>query len=184
MSFDVAFARTVIGHEGGYSNNPADLGGETFCGISRRHHPSWAGWPVLDSYDIDARKTMRLEQDLELSELVSDFYYENFWLMLRLDKITNAQLACEIFESGVNVGPARVIRWLQRSVNALGSDNLIVDGGIGPKTISAVNGLLKKKLEQELLKTLNGLQLCHYLELVERNASQKIFYRGWLKRVN
>ena len=39
MDFDVAFER-LIGHEGGYVNNPSDPGGETKFGISRRAYPS------------------------------------------------------------------------------------------------------------------------------------------------
>jgi lysozyme family protein len=35
MDFDTAFQR-LIGHEGGYVNDPRDPGGETKYGISRR----------------------------------------------------------------------------------------------------------------------------------------------------
>jgi len=38
MDFDTAFDR-LIGHEGGYVNNPADPGGETKFGISKRSYP-------------------------------------------------------------------------------------------------------------------------------------------------
>lgn len=30
-------------HEGGYSNDPIDLGGETYKGIARNAHPNWQG---------------------------------------------------------------------------------------------------------------------------------------------
>ena len=50
MDFDQAFER-VIGHEGGYVNDPRDPGGETKYGISRRAYPgediagmTLAGW--------------------------------------------------------------------------------------------------------------------------------------------
>ena len=38
MNFDDAFVK-LIGFEGGYVNNPADPGGETKYGISRRAYP-------------------------------------------------------------------------------------------------------------------------------------------------
>jgi lysozyme family protein len=38
MTFDEAF-ELLIGHEGGYVNNPNDPGGETKYGISRRQYP-------------------------------------------------------------------------------------------------------------------------------------------------
>ncbi len=40
--FDYAL-NLVLKHEGGYVTDPADPGGETIYGISRRHHPeAWA----------------------------------------------------------------------------------------------------------------------------------------------
>ena len=39
MNFDLAFDR-LIGHEGGYVDNPADPGGETNWGISKRSYPN------------------------------------------------------------------------------------------------------------------------------------------------
>ncbi|MFX6884101.1 glycosyl hydrolase 108 family protein, partial [Acinetobacter baumannii] len=39
MNFDQAFDR-LIGNEGGYVNNPADPGGETQWGISKRAYPN------------------------------------------------------------------------------------------------------------------------------------------------
>ncbi|OXE36892.1 MAG: hypothetical protein CGW95_04725, partial [Phenylobacterium zucineum] len=38
MTFDQAF-EVLIGHEGGYTNNPQDPGGETKFGISKRAYP-------------------------------------------------------------------------------------------------------------------------------------------------
>lgn len=38
----------VMGNEGGYANNPADSGGETYKGIARKFHPAWPGWKMVD----------------------------------------------------------------------------------------------------------------------------------------
>jgi lysozyme family protein len=38
MNFDEAFSR-LLGHEGGYVDNPKDPGGETNWGISKRSYP-------------------------------------------------------------------------------------------------------------------------------------------------
>jgi lysozyme family protein len=45
--FKTAYALTM-GHEGIYSNNPKDRGGETYKGIARKFHPSWEGWKAID----------------------------------------------------------------------------------------------------------------------------------------
>jgi lysozyme family protein len=39
MTFDQAFER-LIGHEGGYVNDPRDPGGETKYGVSKRQYPN------------------------------------------------------------------------------------------------------------------------------------------------
>jgi lysozyme family protein len=35
-------------NEGGYANNKADNGGETFRGIARKFWGSWKGWSIID----------------------------------------------------------------------------------------------------------------------------------------
>lgn len=39
MNFDIAFDR-LMGHEGGYVNDPRDPGGETKWGVSKRSYPN------------------------------------------------------------------------------------------------------------------------------------------------
>ena len=46
-NFNESFNIT-LGYEGGYSNDPDDAGGETYKGISRRYHPGWKGWALID----------------------------------------------------------------------------------------------------------------------------------------
>ncbi len=48
MNLDTAFSR-IIASEGGYTNNPADPGGETKFGISKRSYPD------VDSYGLGLR---------------------------------------------------------------------------------------------------------------------------------
>lgn len=47
--FNLALKR-MLGHEGGYSNDPDDLGKETYKGISRANHKNWSGWTQIDKY--------------------------------------------------------------------------------------------------------------------------------------
>jgi len=59
IDFDTAFTR-LLGHEGGYTNNPADPGGETNWGICKR------SYPLLDI------KNLTREQ-------AAGIYYKDFW---------------------------------------------------------------------------------------------------------
>lgn len=88
-NFDEAFA-LVIGVEGGYTNNPADPGGETKFGISKRRYP-----------DLDI-KNLTIDQAKVL-------YKRDYWDEHDLD----ARPWCEsllVFDTSVNGGNAG--RWL------------------------------------------------------------------------
>ena len=44
-NFEEAYYKTM-GHEGGYTDDPSDVGGETYKGIARTYNPDWDGWTV------------------------------------------------------------------------------------------------------------------------------------------
>ncbi len=46
--FENYIISTILSHEGGYANHPADKGGETYRGISRKANPNWEGWKYID----------------------------------------------------------------------------------------------------------------------------------------
>ena len=46
-SFETAYRKTAQ-IEGGYANNPADNGGETWRSIARKMHSDWERWKVVD----------------------------------------------------------------------------------------------------------------------------------------
>lgn len=81
----------VLGHtlqfEGGYVNDPADSGGETFRGISRQSWPDWPGWKLIDQAKTAGLKSAqainsRFADDSQMAGLVEDFYRKNFWAPL------------------------------------------------------------------------------------------------------
>lgn len=87
MSFEQAFD-LVIGHEGGYVNDPQDPGGETKFGISKRAYPN---------LDI---KNLTIEQAREI-------YLRDYWLGAGCDHIADAAMAILLFDCAVNQGIAR-----------------------------------------------------------------------------
>jgi lysozyme family protein len=169
--------------EGGYADVAGDRGGETYCGISRKHHPGWSGWLLIDQWkDADRPGKSRADTVL-LTAAVASFYRAEFWGPLLLDEMNHQAIAEEVFDSAVNAGPARAVKWLQQALNMVGRPTqkaLEVDGRCGPVTIAAVNRCTD---QPTLLKVLNGLQFMHYHWLVEADPSQKKFFRGWMRRV-
>ncbi|MGQ0595772.1 glycoside hydrolase family 108 protein [Aquabacterium sp.] len=113
MNFDQAFEK-LIGHEGGYANNPADPGGETRYGISRRAYP------------LENIKAMTLERAKVL-------YLHDYWAPAGCDAVPDA-IKFDLFDMAVNSGPVAAIKNLQRAVG------VTIDGMLGPLTLQAING--------------------------------------------
>lgn len=109
MNFDTAFKK-LIGHEGGYVNDPRDPGGETKYGISKRAYPT-----------IDIKNLT-----LDGAKLI---YKRDYWDRCRCDDLPEA-VRFDVFDAAVNSGVKQAIVWLQR---ALG---VVADGVIGSITLS------------------------------------------------
>jgi len=107
MSFDRAFQITV-GVEGGYVNDPADPGGETKYGISKRAHP-----------DIDI-KALTLDQ-------AKDIYRRDYWQAASCDSMPE-RIGHLVFDCAVHHGVKTAIKLLQRALKVAD------DGEFGPIT--------------------------------------------------
>ncbi|HHQ4311115.1 putative peptidoglycan-binding domain-containing protein [Serratia fonticola] len=175
MTKDQIF-NAILGKEGGYVNNPADKGGATRWGITEvvaRAH----------GYSGDMRQ---LPRETALAILTADY-----WTGPRFDLIADISpvIAAEICDTGVNMGPSVPAKWLQRWLSAMNNGgklypDLIPDGQIGPRTVSALKSFLLargKEGEAVLLKALNCSQASRYLELAEQRPANEAFLYGWVK---
>lgn len=166
---------TVIGREGGYVDHPADRGGATRWGVTEvvaRAH----------GYRGDMRGFPR-------EEAVA-IYQRVYWTRPGFDRIAPiaANIASELFDTGVNMGPAVAVSFLQRALNALNrgaKDYPDIRPGttIDDATIAALTSFLARRLphgESVLLKALEALQGERYLDLAERRPANEAFLYGWL----
>lgn len=114
MSFDTSFDR-LIGNEGGYVNDPADPGGETNWGISKRSYPT-----------TNIRDLTR--------ETAKAIYWTDFWLRVHADEL-DSLTAFQALDFAVNSGIETAVRKLQTAVGVAD------DGHWGPVTLAAVKAL-------------------------------------------
>lgn len=185
--FYIAFNITME-HEGGYANDPDDVGGETYKGISRRYHPSWQGWGIID----DAKSSSNFPNSLRIYETlnsqVKGFYKANYWDRFEGDRIISQNIANELFDTAVNMGMSRAVKFLQTGLNLLNRNqtnysDIVEDGKFGPATMNALTSYSYMDNEIYLLKILNILQGMHYINYMTKSPIQERFARGWLKRV-
>lgn len=123
MEFDFLYCiKIVLQHEGIYSNDTNDAGGETKYGISSRAFP-----------DLSIK-------DLTESEAI-DIYEEHYWKKLYIQHLPKP-VRLMVLDCAVNQGPLRAAMFLQKTVGA------VADGVIGDKTIIKC----KEKSTNEIVK--------------------------------
>lgn len=151
----------VLGFEGGYVNDPADPGGETNFGISKRSYPN-----------INIRTLTRRE--------AIDIYFHDYWLPYRLADLPPA-IGGKIFCLGVNMGSVTAIRILQRAAGAGAPGSAFrVDGKIGHLTLDAV----ATSAEDKLLARIRILAMQRYDAIIKQHPALEKFRRGWWRRAN
>lgn len=150
--------KAVIQNEGGYVNHPADPGGETKYGITKRTYP------YLDIRNLTMDDAIKI-------------YQKDWW-----DKYGFGNLPLgvgeKIFDLSVNMGAQRPVRFLQRALCDLGQD-VTIDGILGPKTCAAAIQCHPRTLVQHIKYHARN----YYTALAERRPKMRVFLKGWLKRL-
>ena len=165
----------VIDREGGYVHHPADRGGPTRYGITAATARAAGHRGDIGDLPRDAAAAI---------------YRRRYWLAPRFDRVAALApaLAAELFDTGVNMGPAVAAGFLQRALNALNrgaSDypDIVGDGLVGPRTLAALAAFLAHRGaagETVLLRAVEALQGERYLDLAERRPANEAFLYGWL----
>jgi lysozyme family protein len=195
---DVSIQKTLA-HEGIYSNDPDDPGGETWRGIARKFHPDWPGWMIIDTAKARGAGPETLRDDPVLQELVLTFYRDKFAHPL-YGQINNQEVLDELFDFGFNVNKPNAVKALQESLRALVAGPIILDGKFGPQTLSALNAVEPKRLLEEFrarqatyyiqailqrfIRILNSLGVSPSPDITSRATKYATQYAlGWMRRV-
>ena len=153
----------ILSVEGGYSNDKADKGGKTKYGI----------------IEAEARKYGYKGDMKDLTkDIAEDIYKNKYYLSNNLDKIKDKRVALSIADWTINSGNWGTKK-AQQAVNILKGEILVVDGVLGEKSIEAINSIRPEMF----LNQYHVLQRRFYQAIVDHNASQKVFLKGWLNRV-
>lgn len=137
----------------GYVNIPQDRGGETKYGIAQKANPH------VSVRDLDLLSAM-------------DVYFNKYWLRGCCDQLPYP-IPIIHFDGCVNHGVGRANKFLQRAVS------VDADGDIGQITIDAVNAIDPR----ELIENISNIRTDFYNSIVERDPSQGMFLKGWMRRI-
>lgn len=158
---DINFVQAIsvlLDIEGGYSNRPDDLGGETNYGISKRQYPN------LDIKNLTSLKA-------------ADIYYTDYWRKFRLNEIGDPEVARILLLAFVNLRPESIGLCVQKAINKLGG-NIQLDGIVGSETINMLNKLSPRRVADNLRLEL----VKFYLGRVMLNKTQIVNLAGWIRR--
>jgi len=160
MNFDKAF-ELLIGHEGGFTQNPKDAGnwtgGKVGVGVNKgtKYGIASNSYPNLDI------KNLTLAQ-------AKAIYKRDYWDKVKGDQLPS-NLAFHVFDMAVNSGVSRAIKLLQKTVETT------EDGIIGQKTLNAANLMNVNKS----IQIYNANRLQFYTSLKDFST----FGKGWTNRV-
>ena len=149
--------RHILKYEGGYVNHPADPGGMTNLGVTKRVWEEWTGKPATEA-DMRALTP----------EMVGPLYKTRYWDAVRGDDLPSGVDLC-VFDCAVNAGVGRASKFLQQSVG------VTADGQIGPKTVEATTA----KPADEVVAKFCDLREAHYKSL----PTFATFGKGWMRRL-
>ena len=150
----------ILREEGGFSNDPADPGGITNLGVTKRVWEAWTHNPASES---DMRS-------LTVSQ-VAPLYRAQYWNALDADSLPPAIALC-VFDFGVNAGVARAARLLQSMVGVL------QDGHVGPNTGAALNNWVSVHSIAEVVRQYQVARVAFYKSL----PTFSHFGAGWINR--
>ncbi len=152
----------VLRHEGGLSGVAEDRGGLTKWGISTRSHP------------VASSDAFTFEHALEI-------YRAGYWVKMGLEPVVPWTVAAKTLDFGVVSGPSRGGKCLQKALNSF-EVGISVDGKVGSKTRAAIEQVLRKVSTAELIDRMVMDQERFFRGIVNRDQTQRVFLRGWLRR--
>lgn len=163
----------ILKHEGGYSFDADDPGGETYMGIARKYHKKWEGWNFIDAYKVN--NTLKRNDFIispELMGLVAAFYFERFYKPLNISGL-DLRIQLNIFDFAVNAGKVRAVKLTQKIVG------VTQDGKCGPITKQAIDSF-----KGDFAGLYKQSRVDFYTTLANRKPKLRKFLKGWINRVN
>lgn len=153
----------ILKWEGGFANHPDDKGGATNKGITIATFRHFLG----SGKTVGQLKAMTDEQ-------WETIFRKGFWDKFEADKIANQSVANICVDWAWCSGATTAIKQVQRLLG------VAADGVVGNITLGAINNADPEKLFEKI----KSARLAFVEAIVKRDASQQVFLKGWLNRIN
>lgn len=161
MASDTGYSRCIgpiLEAEGGFVDHPSDPGGATNMGITFN---TLKAWRHPENITVDDVRNLTKDEAKQI-------YRANYWNALSCDDLPDG-VNLVTFDFGVNAGPGRSAKTLQRVVGVKD------DGVVGPITLAAVAAVDP----EHIIRRFSELRTEFYQGL----STFATFGKGWLRRV-
>ena len=158
----------ILKWEGGFVNDPADLGGATNMGVTIGAWKS-CGYDKDGDGDIDVDDLRLLTRE----DVVNRVLKPHYWDRWKADDIKSQSVA-NILVDWVWASGAHGIKIPQRLLG------VTVDGIVGPKTLAAVNA----RNPRELFDMIKIARFDFIEDICRKRPANNKFKRGWMNRIN
>ncbi len=157
------FFKDILRHEGGYSNDKDDLGGETKYGISKKSYPH------LDIKNLTV-------------EHAKVIYYYDYFVKGKFDEIAKIsfQVASKGCDIAINCGIHKSHVILVDAINEFKPEYKI--SKIDTDYLLFLQKIVLTRRLSSYIDAIIKHQTNYYISLVEKNPKLSKFLNGWLKR--
>ena len=160
---------SIINAEGGFVNDPVDRGGVTNYGITQLTATKWLGF----------EPTTEQMQCLSI-DVARAIYLNEYYLKPKINELPDF-LQPIVLDMAINHGPNRAYKLLQTTIESTGY-NIVIDGLFGPKSFALLHDSLSQYTKKQFIQMLVNVRKHFFAQIVENDAAQAKFYKGWIKR--
>mgnify|MGYP000109637739 FL=1 len=159
-------APLILKWEGGFVNDPDDLGGATNRGVTLATYMQYCR---KKGYPVPTVERLKNLSEHEWTEILKTMYWDRW----KADEIKSQSVA-DILVDWVWASGAHGIKIPQRLLG------VTVDGIVGPKTIAAVN----TRNPRELFDQIKIARFDFIEDICRKRPANNKFKRGWMNRIN
>lgn len=157
----------ILKFEGGWSDDPDDLGNETMMGVTYKTYKLYCKRKGYPQPTIERLKNLSMD---EFTDILKTMY----WDACRADSIQSQGVANAIVDWAWNSGTATAAKEIQKVLGVK------ADGIIGNITLSAINS----QSPLPLFGRIKTARIKYIERICEARPENRKFYRGWMNRIN